>query len=80
MDEEPTYALSEKPLYDPFERELRQARAYIDFALESYDNKMPLTARTALPMAISGIGRADIALDLAIDESKIHKITEGDTQ
>lgn len=80
MDEEPTYTLSEKSVYDPFERELRQARAYIDLALGSYDNKMPLAAGAALAKANVHMDVADRKLKLAIDESKIHATHEGDHQ
>lgn len=80
VNEEPTYALSEKPLFDPFERELRQARAYIDLALESYDNKMPLAAGEALVKANVHMDVADRKLSLAIDESRTYRTNERDSQ
>lgn len=80
MDEEPTYALSEKPLYDPLERELHQARAYIDLALELYGNKMPLAMGEALAIARSHMDTANRELGLAIDESKTYMTNEGDHQ
>lgn len=80
MDEEPTYALSEKSIYDPFERELRQARAYIDLALELYENKMPLAAIAAISAVTSHMAGADCELRNAIDESKIYATREGDDQ
>lgn len=80
MDEEPTYALSERPLFDPFERDMRQARAYIDLALELYDNKMPLAAIAAISTATSHMAGADCELRKAIDESEIYMTNEGDGQ
>lgn len=80
MDEEPTYALSEKPLFDPFERELRQARAYIDLALELYDNKMPLAAIAAISAVSGHVAGADCEIHKAIDESKTYVTNEGDDQ
>lgn len=80
VNEEPTYALSESPLFDPLERELRQARAYIDLALELYDNKMPLAAGEAASTATSHLANADYELRRAIDESEIYMTNEGDGQ
>lgn len=80
MGEEPTYALSEKPLFDPFERELRQARAYIDLVLELYDNKMPFSAGAALSTATSHLAGANRELRKAVDESKTYMTNEGDSQ